>query len=97
LAVEIDGVAYFKARIVLDEVPLWMRSGLNADIEITTKEVLNVLRIPTRFLISENNAHYVLLPEKERVIKSGVETGFEGNDGYIEVRSLSKGAKVVAP
>jgi multidrug efflux pump subunit AcrA (membrane-fusion protein) len=97
LAVEIDGVAYFKARIVLDEVPLWMRSGLNADIEITTKEVLNVLRIPTRFLISENNAHYVLLPEKEKVIKSGVETGFEGNDGYIEVRSLSKGAKVVAP
>ena len=33
-ATEIDGVAYYEAIISLDKTPTWMRSGLNADIDI---------------------------------------------------------------
>lgn len=97
LAVEIDGVAYFNARIGLEESPEWLRSGLNADIDIIINEVTDVLRLPNRFVITEDNEHFVLTPKDTETKRTAVTTGFEGNDGFIEVTSLNEGATVVAP
>lgn len=97
LAIEIDGVAYFEAKVVLTDTPSWLRSGLNADIDIILEEHTDVLRLPKRFVTSENDKHFVILLEDDATQRTAVETGFVGNDGFIEVTSLSEGATVVAP
>ena len=98
LAVEIDGVAYFEAQITLDEIPTWMKSGLNADIEIITASTADSLRLPKRFVESDTDQNFVyLLTKNNKVEKSTVEVGLIGNDGFVEVTSLSEGTTVVAP
>lgn len=100
LATEIDGVAYFEATVLLDNTPEWLRAGLNADIEIITKEVENVLRLPKRFVtIKEQNKGSVLLlnTETETTTEVDVEVLFIGNDGYIAITGIEEGAVVSAP
>ena len=97
LATEIDGVAYFEAKLTLDNPPVWLRAGLNADVNIIVDEYNNVLRLPKRFVITRDNRDYVLLREGENIIEQEITRGFTGNEGYIEVTGLNKGAEVVAP
>jgi len=97
LAVEIDGVAYFEAKVKLDAIPAWMRSGLNADIDIILEERVDVVRLPKRFVLSEPDADFVLQVQNDKIERTPVAVGFTGNDGFVEVTSLAEGATVVAP
>lgn len=97
LAREIDGVAYFDAKIRFDEPPEWLRGGLNADVDIIVDEKENVLRIPKRFVQGEEGAHYVLTPQGNRTATTAVEIGFVGNDGFVEVIGLDEGDTIIAP
>lgn len=96
-ATEIDGVAYFEARLQLILPPTWLRSGLNADIEIIIKEATDVLRLPVRYVTEQDGKHYVLIEENGNVIEQGVTTGLTGNDGWIEVSGLEAEQTVIAP
>lgn len=93
LATEIDGVAYFEATIVLEENPDWLRSGLNADIEIFVDKKTDTLRLPTRFIINEAGRNFVLVGAEKKEIK----ILFTGNDGYVSITGLNEGDTVVAP
>jgi HlyD family secretion protein len=97
LAKAIDGVSYFEAKLVLDESVDWLRSGLNADIEIIIEQHENVTRIPERFLSTENNEHFVLFPNGEETKKIPVSVEFEGNDGYVQVSEINTGDTIIAP
>ena len=98
LATEIDGVAYFETTITLDENPSWIRSGLNADIDIVIGTSENVLRIPKRFLISNPDGTYsVHIPNGSETATTTVEVSFIGNDGFAEIIGLVQGDIVVAP
>lgn len=99
LATEIDGVAYFKATIVLDDTPTWMRSGLNADINIIAERSEDVLRIPKRFLIKTEAGASVLIPQanSDSVIPVPIEVIFTGNDGFVEITGVTEGDTIVAP
>jgi multidrug efflux pump subunit AcrA (membrane-fusion protein) len=98
LPTEIDGVAYFETLVALDNTPTWLKAGLNADIDIIITEATDVLRLPERFLTRTTDGTYeALIPEGETLTTTAVETGVRGNEGYIEVISLSEGATVVAP
>ncbi len=98
VATLIDGVAYFETIIKLEQNPNWLRSGLNADVDIITKTSQNVLRLPKRFVVkSEDGASSVLLQKNNNTATTSVEVVFTGNDGYLEVTGLNEGDVVIAP
>lgn len=97
LATEIDGVAYFKAKLSFENPPSWLREGLNADIDIIVTEKEDALRIPKRFLIERENLFYVFVLEGKRMTEVPVRRGFVGNDGFVEIIGLTEGDVVVAP
>ena len=97
-ATQIDGVAYFETVIELDQNPSWIRSGLNADIDIIIKNKENVLRLPKRFITtSPNGSQVVLKLIGDKTATSSVEVLFTGNDGFMEVQGLNEGDVVIAP
>ena len=96
-ATEIDGVAYYEAVISFREIPTWMRSGLNADIEIVVFEEVQSLRIPKRFLIESGTGFAVLLLNGETYATSSIEVLLEGNDGFVAIDGLNQGDIIVAP
>lgn len=101
LATEIDGVAYFETTITLEEVPDWIRSGLNADVDIIITTENDVLRIPTRYIITEGAQTSVLVLNPDRLkdepVKTPIEVRFNGNNGYVAVAGLPAGTTVVSP
>lgn len=97
-ATEIDGVAYYEATITLTEQPTWLRSGLNADIDIIVAQQKDVLRIPKRFLISDNDTYQVITQDNlETAATTTVEVGLVGNDGFVEIIGLTEGDTLLAP
>jgi HlyD family secretion protein len=96
-ATEIDGVAYFEATIVFDETPTWIRSGLNADIDIIITETSEGFRIPKRFITETPAGFAVLMNENNTTTTTTVEVLLEGNDGFIAVTGITSGDILVAP
>lgn len=97
LATEIDGVAYFEAKLQFSEPPSWLRSGLNADVDILVESKENTYRLPKRFVITRQDRNFVLLEENGNVIEQEIGVGFSGNDGFVEVIGLKEGDLVIAP
>jgi len=98
LAIIIDGVAYFEATIELDEMPSWIKSGLNADVDIIVDKRDAVLRIPKRFLIeSTDNLYSVRVQSGNAYATTSVTPSFMGNDGFVEITGLNEGDTVIAP
>ncbi len=98
VATEIDGVAYFEAKLRFDTPPPWMRSGLNADLDIIINEMHDVLTIPRRFLVTEGESTFVLVPEGVTTRRETVSVVFTGNDGYIAVSgNIREGDTIIAP
>ncbi len=98
LATEIDGVAYFETTITLNEIPDWMRSGLNADVEILTREEADVLKIPKRYSFkNELGETTVLLKTGNAQTETPITIEFIGNDGYLAITGLNEGDTLVAP
>lgn len=98
LATEIDGVAYFETTITLDQTPPWIRSGLNADVDIIVEQSTDVLRIPARFLIrNPDNTHTVLIPHGNTTSELAVEVVGIGNGGHAAITGLNEGDIIVAP
>lgn len=96
-ATEIDGVAYYKAIIELAEVPDWIRSGLNADIDIIIEERVDVLRVPKRFLVETESGFEVIKRAGDQNATSTVTLELEGNDGFVAIAGVNSGDVLVAP
>ncbi|MCB9815710.1 efflux RND transporter periplasmic adaptor subunit [Candidatus Nomurabacteria bacterium] len=94
---EIDGVSYYEAIIQLDEIPAWIRSGLNADIEIIVREEATGLRVPKRFVTKTDSGYSVIVQSKNNIATSTIEVLLEGNDGFMSITGLSEGDILVAP
>jgi len=98
LARMIDGVAYFEAIIALNDMPSWIKSGLNADVDIIVAKKEDALRIPKRFLIEEPQGEYsVQIPRGNTSITTPVTPIFFGNDGFVEINGLRAGDIIIAP
>jgi multidrug efflux pump subunit AcrA (membrane-fusion protein) len=97
LAKEIAGVSYFEAKLVLDEDVDWIRSGLNADIDLIVETREDVTRIPRRYLIEDGGKYTVLVPQGNDTKSVPVTVTFTGNDGFVEIKGLEVGATVIAP
>ena len=93
----IDGVAYYEAYIKPSSNPNWIRSGLNADIDIIFSELTDTIRIPTRFLISESDGYFVLRQTGETISTTTINVTLEGNDGFVAITGLTEGDTLIAP
>lgn len=96
-ATEIDGVAYYEAIIALDSTPSWMRSGLNADIDIITMSTTDALRIPKRFIIESDGVYQVVSKVGDQLATTTVDVILDGNDGYTAITGVKLGDILVAP
>lgn len=98
-ATTIDGVAYYEARLTLTNSPTWLRSGLNADIDIIIKESIAEMRIPARFITESADGSYSVLTATTdtTTATSTIDVLFRGNDGFVSVRGLPAGTVIVAP
>jgi multidrug efflux pump subunit AcrA (membrane-fusion protein) len=96
-ATEIDGVAYYEAFITLDQLPQWMRSGLNADIEIILTEEISILRVPRRFITKTATGHTAHLLQFGSISIVPIEIILEGNDGFVAISGVNEGDILVAP
>jgi len=98
LATEIDGVAYFETTITLNDPPAWLRAGLNADIDIMTKQVDGVIKLPKRFISSNaDGTKYVDKLVEGKIQTTPVTITATGNDGWVALTGLNEGDTVVAP
>lgn len=97
-ATEIDGVAYFEAKLRFDTPPLWFRSGLNADVNIIIEKRDDVLRIPKRFLTTQGDTTTVVVPDGALSRRVPVRVSFIGNDGFVAIHEgLREGDVIIAP
>lgn len=94
----IDGVAYYEAFIDITETPDWMRSGLNADITITTAKAAEAVRVAKRFVDVSGEIPVVYVPTNgERTVTQPVTILLDGTDGYVALTGIEPGITVVAP
>lgn len=97
LPTEIDGVAYFEAYIALPTPPSWMRTGLNADVEVVIDERQDVAMLPSRFIKDGGGTMSVFVDESGTIVERSIEVGLRGNNGFVEVMGLPPGTVVYLP
>jgi len=93
----IDGVAFYETVISLTDTPDWIRSGLNADIDIVINEQANTLRIPTRYITTTDSGSTVTVQARDSLATTTVTVGLTGNDGFTAITGVNVGDIVVAP
>jgi hypothetical protein len=97
LPTEIDGVSYYEALLSFEQAPDWMRTGLNADVDIVIEEAQGVLTLPKRFIERTEAGFAVRILDGRREESKPIRIGLEGNDGSVEVLDLQEGTTVIAP
>ncbi len=92
----IDGVSYFTASVTLNDPPSFLRSGLNADVDITTTKLTGVTTIPVAALAGESNSEpFVRIPEGEGYRRQPVTVLLQGTDGTVAIEGVSVGTEVL--
>ncbi|MDA3802697.1 MAG: efflux RND transporter periplasmic adaptor subunit [Patescibacteria group bacterium] len=102
----ISGVVYYKVKVEFNDLDkvlvetkkrgLNLKSGMTANVVITTDEKDNVISVPSRAIIEENGVKYLRLLVNEEVVKTPVLTGLRGDNGQIEVQEgVSEGSEVI--
>lgn len=92
-----SGVAYFDADVQLESIPAWIRSGLNADIDITLRSLNDTLLVPTHFLTTSETGATVQVLDGAQARTTPVEVLFKGNDGFSAITGLNEGVTIVTP
>lgn len=94
----IQDVVYYNIKLKLNIVDARIKPGMSANIDIATAEKSSVLMIPQRAIKTEGKKKFVdvLQVANNTTKKVYIETGLEGDEGMVEVKSgLKEGDKVV--
>jgi len=84
----VNNVTIYDVDILPEKIPDFLRSGMSANVEVIENEKNNILIIPQKVLVQQENTFYVNIKDKknDKVIKREVITGI--NDGTnIEITS----------
>ncbi|NTW27611.1 MAG: HlyD family efflux transporter periplasmic adaptor subunit [Candidatus Moranbacteria bacterium] len=94
---DVQGVVYYDIKLKLNTVDVRVKPGMSLNIDISTAEKNDVVSIPSRAIKIEGNKKYtdVLNTDGLTTKKVFVETGLEGNDGMVEIKSGLKGGEKV--
>jgi HlyD family secretion protein len=92
----IQDVIYYKVKIVFNPGKYEIRSGMTANITITTNSKPGVLKIPTRTIIEKNNEKFVNVLKNNLPAETAIKIGLRGDEGMVEVLSgLKEGDSLV--
>ncbi len=95
-AVDRQGVASFKTRLDLQDPDPRIRTGMTADLDITTAERSDVAAIPGRALIRKEDGFFVRAMKDNTYEYRPVSRGLRGSDGWIEITSgLEEGDEII--
>jgi HlyD family secretion protein len=83
----VDGVVNFKVTVVFKEKYPELKTGLTANLDIITNTKENVLRVAQYGIEREDGKAFVLRRVGEKQVRTQIETGLVGNDGFVEVLS----------
>jgi len=95
----IQDVVYYQIKLKMNSVDSRIKPGMSANVDVATAEKENVVMIPMRAVKTDDqtNRKYVDVLQADNTTKRAyVETGLQGDDGMVEIKSgLSGGEKVV--
>ena len=93
----IQDVVYYEIKLKLNNIDSRIKPGMSANVDIATAEKEDVLMIPMRAVKTEGKKKYVDVLQADNTTKKAyVETGLEGDEGMVEIKSgLKEGEKVV--
>jgi HlyD family secretion protein len=92
----IEGVVYYRIKILLEQIEEKVKSGMTADVTIETDKKENVLSVPQRAIIYKEDKRLVRILENKEIKEVEVETGLRGREGEIEIISgLSEEDEVI--
>ncbi|PIR06876.1 MAG: hypothetical protein COV55_02105 [Candidatus Komeilibacteria bacterium CG11_big_fil_rev_8_21_14_0_20_36_20] len=92
----INDVVYYQVTVVLSEKDERIKIGMTADLTIITSSKDDVLVVPTRAIIYQDNKKYLRILEGETMREIEVQTGLSGDNGLVELLSgLKEGEEVV--
>ena len=92
----IQDVVYYRIKLKLDNLDPRLKAGMSANIDVRTTQKENVLMVPQRSVKTEGSRKFVdVLQIDNTTQKVFVETGLEGDEGMIEIKSGLKGGEKV--
>lgn len=92
----IEGVVYYRVKILFEQVGEKVKSGMTADVTIETGRKDNVLYVPYRSIVFKDDKRFVRAPKGKEFEEIEVETGLKGSQGEIEIISgLNEGDEVI--
>jgi len=94
----IEGVATYKTTLQFNKEDVRIKSGMTANIDISTDKRENVLVIPQRAVITRGADKFVLVGNgAQNLEERQIQTGLRGSDGNVEVVSgLTQGERIAA-
>jgi len=94
----IQDVVYYKVKVALDNGKDEVRSGMTANVLISTEEKVDTLYLPFRAVLSRNGSgvRYVRVIENGELKEVDVKIGLRGDDGILEItEGVEVGQEVV--
>lgn len=92
----IEGVVYYRIKILFERINEKIKSGMTADVNIETERKENVLYVPQRAIVFKDDKRFVRIPKGEGFEEIEVGTGLKSSDGQIEIISgLREGDEVI--
>jgi HlyD family secretion protein len=92
----IDGVIYYKIKILFEGDNQKIKSGMSGDVTIQTDKRENVLNVPQRAVISKNGKKYVRILDGKNIVEKEVVTGLRGSKSEVEILSgLTEGEEII--
>ncbi len=95
---DIEGVVYYGVEVYIsDEVDLTLKSGMSADVIVTTETKSDVLYIQQRAVYEyDDGTRYVRVPKGDEYEEQVIVTGLRADGGYVELISgLEEGDEVI--
>jgi multidrug efflux pump subunit AcrA (membrane-fusion protein) len=90
------GAMYYKTTVFFDKEDTRIRSGMTANVLITTAASKDTLFVPASALSKKGNQDIVQVLQGKQVVDKKVVTGLENDAGMIEITSgLSQGEQVI--
>lgn len=93
IATTVNGATYYEAELLLRDTPVWLRSGMQADVQIFTEQLTDVVRIP-RLYIDDTR---VQVYEDGLLTPQAVEVLLVGTDGYVAISGITVGTQLALP
>ncbi len=94
----IEGVVFYEATVILSSANelTGIKTGMSADVSITTNEKTAVLYVPQRAILEHDGQKYVRVAKGESYEERNVITGLRGDDGQTEIVSgVNQGETIV--